>query len=326
VIEVEVDVSDLALVRFTTDAVWETSASVHALVFQKSHLLHQRLRRLVPKRPDFDLDHLMTLAGDAGWLPDVWAPPPSARPAHPLEQLDAVRRTDLSVAEADLEQLRRLRPESATARMEPQQYLDRTAEAMQGWWATVLDPIWDRIDAIHRADITHHQALLAANGLAALLPQLHRNLSLEGNLLRVDLGKHAVSVRSRGEGLWFIPSVFRWPWVALDTRDTVANTVSYGARGSGRVWQQPGRETPAGLPDLIGRSRALILEGLDVPRSTTSLAKLFGLSISTVSEHLSVMAASGLLQSRRDGQRVLYWRTLVGDLLVDGEGAAARLG
>src|SRR3954449_8401890 len=87
VIEIEVGVADLALVRFTTDAVWETSASVHALVFQKSHLLHQRLRRLVPKRPDFDLAHRMTLAGDAGWLPDVWAPPPSARPAHPLEQL-----------------------------------------------------------------------------------------------------------------------------------------------------------------------------------------------------------------------------------------------
>jgi DNA-binding transcriptional ArsR family regulator len=145
-------------------------------------------------------------------------------------------------------------------------------------------------------------------------------------VLRVDLGRHVVSVRSRGEGLWFVPSVFRWPWVALDTRETVANVVSYGARGSGRVWQQPGRESPAGLPDLIGRSRALILECLDVPRSTTSIAKLFGLSISTVSEHLSVMAASGLLQSRRDGQRVLYWRTLVGDLLVDGEGAAARLG
>jgi DNA-binding transcriptional ArsR family regulator len=145
-------------------------------------------------------------------------------------------------------------------------------------------------------------------------------------MLRVCLGKHAVSVTSSGQGLWFMPSVFRWPWVAVDTRDTVATVVSYGARGSGRVWQQPGRETPAGLPDLIGRSRALILDCLDVPRSTTSIAKLFGLSISTVSEHLSVMAASGLLQSRRDGQRVLYWRTTVGDLLVDGEGAAARLG
>ena len=70
----------------------------------------------------------------------------------------------------------------------------------------------------------------------------------------------------------------------------------------------------------------MILESLDVPRSTTSLARSFGLSISTVSEHLSVMASSGLLESRRDGQRVLYWRTVVGDLLVGGESAARLLG
>ena len=102
--------------------------------------------------------------------------------------------------------------------------------------------------------------------------------------------------------------------------------MSYGARGAGRVWQRPGRDTPAGLPDLIGRSRALILESLDVPCSTTSLAQSLGLSISTVSEHLSVLAGAGLLESRRDGQRVLYWRTMVGDLLVDGEDAALLSG
>ena len=92
------------------------------------------------------------------------------------------------------------------------------------------------------------------------------------------------------------------------------------------MWQRPGRETPAALPDLIGRSRALILESLDVPRSTTTIARSLGLSLSTVSEHLSVLAGAGLLESRRDGQRVLYWRTMVGDLLVDGASSSRLLG
>ena len=305
---------------------WETSASLHAFVFLPYHLLHQRLRRLVPKRPDFDLDHLLLLARDPDWLPDVWAPAPAARPGHPLEQIDALRGTDPAVAEADLEQLRRLAPDSATARMEPQEYLDRTAAALQGWWAAVLEPLWDRVDAIQRADIAHHQAALATGGLAATMPELHRGLSFHEGRLRVDLGDGRVALKSCGQGIWFVPSVFRWPWVALDTRETVPHVVSYGARGAGRVWQRPGRETPAGLPDLIGRSRALILESLDVPRSTTSLAQSLGLSISTVSEHLSVLAGAGLLESRRDGQRVLYWRTMVGDLLVDGEDAALLSG
>ena len=326
VFEIEVDVADLAKVRFTTDAVWETSASIHAYVFLGHHLLHQRLRRLVPKRPDFDLDHLLTLARDPSWLPDVWAPAPSARPGQPLEQLDAVRRTDPAVAEADLEQLRILAPESAAARMQPQEYLDRTAEALQSWWVAVLEPLWDRVDAIQRADIAHHQSALASGGLAATMPELHRGLRFEDNHLRVDLGEGVVPLKSCGQGIWFVPSVFRWPWVALDTRASVPPVVSYGARGAGRVWQRPGRETPTGLPDLIGRSRALILESLDVPRSTTTVAQSLGLSLSTVSEHLSVLAAAGLLESRRDGQRVLYWRTTIGDLLVDGESASRLLG
>jgi DNA-binding transcriptional ArsR family regulator len=317
VIEIEVDVADLAQVRFTTDAVWETSASIHTLVHPRHHLLHQRIKRLVPKRPDFDLGHLLTLASDPCWLPDVWAPAPSSRPPRPLEQLDAVRHTDVAVAEADLARLR--------LPMSPQQYLDRTAEALQGWWATVLEPLWDRIDAIQRADIAHHQAILATRGLAATLPELNRGLSVEDGRLRVDL-EERLSLRSCGQGLWFVPSVFRWPWVAVDTRGTVPPVVSYGARGAGRVWQRSGRGGPSGLPDLIGRTRALILESLDVPRSTTSLAGSLGLSLSTVSEHLSVLSSSGLLESRRDGQRVLYWRTMIGDLLVDGEGSALRSG
>jgi len=313
-----VGVEDLTKVCFTTDAVWETAASLHVLAHPRHHLLHQRLRRLVPKRPEFDLELLLTLAGQPSWLPDAWAPAPARRPGHPLEQLDAVRRTDLAVAEADLERLQ--------LRMGPQAYLDRTADALQGWWTAVLEPLWDRIDAIARADIAHHQTTLATQGLAATMPELNRGLSVVGDRLRVDLDEE-LSLHSCGQGIWFMPSVFRWPWVAVDTRETVPPVVSYGARGAGRVWQRPGRgASPAGLPDLVGRSRALILESLDVPTSTTALARSLGLSISTVSEHLSVLASAGLLESRRAGQQVLYWRTMVGDLLVDGESSAARLG
>ena len=214
-----------------TDAVWETTASIHAFVFLRHHLLHQKLRRLVPKRPDFDLEHLLTLARDADWLPDVWAPAPTARPGHPLDQLDALRHTDHSVAEADLEQLRVLAPDSPAASMTPQEYLDRTAEALQGWWAAVLEPLWDRVDAIQRADIAHHQTALATGGLAATMPQLYRGLASrrpapgrprerasDPEVVRPGHLVHALGV----------PLAVAGP----DTRQTVPPVVSYGARGS----------------------------------------------------------------------------------------------
>jgi DNA-binding transcriptional ArsR family regulator len=323
VIEIEVDVADLARARFTTDAVWEAGASLAALVFPKNHLLHQRLRRLVPKQPEFDLEHLLTMVGNGAWLPDILAPTPSPRPAHPLQQIAALRDTDLAVLEADLAQLSTQAPSSRAARMGPEEYAEATVAALTGWWLGVLEPLWERVDAIQRADIGHHQAVLGAKGLAATMPVLHRDLSFDGRHLRVDLAETDAVTSAAGRGVWFVPSVFRWPWVACDIREGSA-VVSYGARGSGRVWHHPGREAPHGLADLIGRTRASILQRLDVPLSTTALSRMLGLSLSTVSEHLSVMTSSGLLQSRRDGQRVLYWRTVVGDLLVDGEVAPAR--
>jgi len=323
VIEIDVDVADLAQVRFTTDAVWETAASLHAVVFSKHHLLHQRIRRLVPKQPDFDLDHLLTMVGDGAWLPDILAPTPSQRPAQPLQQIAALRETDPAVVDADLALLRVHAPGSRTARMCPEEYVETTVTALTAWWLTVLQPLWDRVDAIVRADIAHHQAVVGAEGLAAAMPVLHHDLSFDGHHLRVDLARTEASTRAAGAGVWLVPSVFRWPWVACDIREG-STVVSYGARGSGRVWNQPGREAQQGLGDLIGRTRATILERLDVPYSTTALSRMLGLSLSTVSEHLTVMTASGLLQSRRDGQRVLYWRTMVGDLLVNGEPASGR--
>jgi DNA-binding transcriptional ArsR family regulator len=55
-----------------------------------------------------------------------------------------------------------------------------------------------------------------------------------------------------------------------------------------------------------------------VPAATTDLARRHGLAPSTVSAHLSVLREAGLLVSRRQGYRVLYGRTALGDALADG--------
>jgi DNA-binding transcriptional ArsR family regulator len=60
----------------------------------------------------------------------------------------------------------------------------------------------------------------------------------------------------------------------------------------------------------------LILESTGVPVTTSSLSAQLSLSPGTVSEHLSVLTAAGLLSSRRHGRRVLYSRTALGTTLV----------
>ena len=79
------------------------------------------------------------------------------------------------------------------------------------------------------------------------------------------------------------------------------------------------------VADLLGRSRAALLARLDLPLSTTQVARDLGLSVAAVSEHLSVLRRSGLVRSRRAGRQVLYQRTALGtDLLGAGAGASIR--
>ena len=117
--------------------------------------------------------------------------------------------------------------------------------------------------------------------------------------------------------MWFVPSVFLWPWVSVEY-ETAQPVISYAARGSGRVWERP-RESRLSLSSLIGRSRATILEHLVVPRTTTWLAQSLHLAPATVSAHLAVMSASGLLDSRKSGREVLYVRTPVAEQLLHHE-------
>ncbi|MGH3461416.1 MAG: ArsR/SmtB family transcription factor [Kribbellaceae bacterium] len=63
------------------------------------------------------------------------------------------------------------------------------------------------------------------------------------------------------------------------------------------------------LGALVGRARAAILARLDVPMTTTALARELGQSAGTVSTHLSILRACGLLTSWRAGRSVLYRRT-----------------
>jgi len=59
--------------------------------------------------------------------------------------------------------------------------------------------------------------------------------------------------------------------------------LTYGARGAGDVWRalRPDRRLAA----LVGRSRARLLDHLDLPATTTGLAVTLGLSAPAVSRH-----------------------------------------
>jgi DNA-binding transcriptional ArsR family regulator len=265
---IDLGLSGVGGVRLTTDAVWETVASMHVLNFPDRHAVHARLRQRIPARPRADLTFLLGLTAHHGWFPDTLSPEPTVDPPTPVEQFEMLGDTD--------------------------------------------------IEAIAAEDIAYHSRRMSREGMARTLDGVHEAISYDSGVLTVDFHQTDLRVQPSPAGVWLVPSAFRWPWIAARHDGPVV--LSYAARGAARVWESdPSASVDDALAALLGRSRAAILQILNVPRSTTRVAQDLRLSAGTVSEHLSVMTASGLLTTRREGRRVLYRQTPLGADLANGD-------
>jgi hypothetical protein len=208
-------------------------------------MLHERLVRRLPRHPAYDFDLLVALTCNRAWIPDVLCPTPTPGTGEPTEELAALQETDPDVAEDDLARLRVAHPGSRLARMGAQEFLEATTQALTGYWRAVLEPMWERVRSITEADIAFHREVLAAEGLEGAIPRLHDELSMSDGSVRAAMHSEQ-RVNAAGGGLWLLPSVFRWPWLAVDIR-TNRPVISYAARGpagSGRPRTGPSTPCP----------------------------------------------------------------------------------
>ena len=113
-----------------------------------------------------------------------------------------------------------------------------------------------------------------------------------------------------------MPSAFNWPSVSVMLDPPWQPTLIYPARGVAALWHSPAAAPPVTLARLIGRTRAKLLLALAEPASTTALARRYGLSPGTVSEHLGALRDAGLVSASRARHQVLYERTPLGIALA----------
>ncbi len=88
---------------------------------------------------------------------------------------------------------------------------------------------------------------------------------------------------------------------------------------SGLLADTGGTPVPETLAALLGPARARVLGLLGAPKSTTQLAGLTGQGLGSVGRHLKVLRDARLIQRRRAGRSVLYYRTAAGDVLVEAQ-------
>jgi len=192
----------------------------------------------------------------------------------------------------------------------------RVAVELERYWQQVLAPYWPRLRSVLDADVAYRLDRLARGGIGALLSDLHPSLQVTDDDILINSLTDG-DIDGDG-GLTLVPCVFVWPrlWVELGLLGHPSLT--YGARGIGTLWAErsaePDREDTLG--ELLGRSRAELLVGLRLPRSTTDLAQEIGLTPATVSSHLSILRRSGLVTCWRSGRRVLYQRTALASMMI----------
>jgi DNA-binding transcriptional ArsR family regulator len=131
---------------------------------------------------------------------------------------------------------------------------------------------------------------------------------------RLQINVHDFPPRQATGALYFAPVTPARGWVAWD--DTPRYAIVYPC--SGVLADVDAATLPEPLARLLGINRALILVLLDAPKSTTQLVALTKQPLGSVGRHLRILLDAGLVRRRRSGKSVLYYRTVGGDVLVEG--------
>lgn len=324
VIELLFEPGDLARIRFARSPMHELVSSMRIADRADRARMHQPWVRSVRGAVSaLRLELLQPLLADPRYVPEFLMPSPDRMDTRFADELARVRTTPEAAVRAQLDLLGGDAPLPETLRPlyeNPERHLGQLAGEVQAYWQAAIEPVWSRLAGLLDAEVGYRADQLTSGGIVRLLGNLHPELEYAEDALRILWPTWQSQSRLDGAGVLLVPCVFAWPSLLVDTNPQ-GPTLIYSPRGVGQVWDGSARSSAPPVADLLGRSRAALLARLDLPLSTTQVARDLGLSAASVSEHLSVLRRSGLVTSRRSGRQVLYQRTALGTDLL---GAASR--
>ncbi len=313
---------DVSAIRFGLSPGHELAHAVRVLARPEHHPLQwgwlRSTRQRVPRAP-FEL--LRLVVGEEGYLPDFLTSAPDWD-LSPHDELDRLRRADPGPMRVDLGK-RVLRTSGADRRAlqamadDPVGTRAAVAEAWEAFWDAALGPFWAQVERLLRADIGVRSRRVTTHGLGAMVASLNEAVTWGSDAVRVRLAKHEEVLDCAGSGLVLVPSVMSRGCAALTERPAQP-TLFYPALGVSEAWTTAGADLSVSLAALLGEGRARVLGALDEPMSTSEVAAAGGLAVSTASHHLAVLRGARLVDSRREGTRVMHVRTPLGEALVGG--------
>jgi DNA-binding transcriptional ArsR family regulator len=245
------------------------------------------------------------------WLPDFMCLPPRPGVERFEDELARVRAVPAEQVMDDLAVTLQGRRPGWLHRTD---VAERVADLLERVWRTEVRPQWTRRKRAFQADIVARTQQLSSGGLAAALNGMRPGMRwLGGRRLQINAYEYP-PMDLDGVELLFIPVTARRGWVAWEQAER-RYAVVYPCSG---LLAQTRTEAPRrALERLLGPVRARVLTALDSPKSTTQLVALTGHGLGSVGGHLKVLLDAGLVTRRRSGRSVLYYRTEVGDAVVE---------
>jgi DNA-binding transcriptional ArsR family regulator len=199
------------------------------------------------------------------------------------------------------------------------------AGALRAYHETAIEPYWPAVSQMLEGETVRAARRLGELGVVAFLASLSPHIGWQGSALEVQCPSRFVhDCYLDGRGLDVVPSLFcpaGFPLCMGDDPDApyiLFYPVHLGPAALARLWA-PGGVPPPSLAALVGRTRAAVLDILvATPCTTSELARRGGMSLSSASEHASVLRAAGLVASRRQGTAVVHSATELGLQLLGG--------
>ncbi|MFE4974596.1 ArsR/SmtB family transcription factor [Kitasatospora sp. NPDC056651] len=316
--------ADLATTWFAASPIHEAALSLR--MWTHPGVYHLQTRAFEQLRPAFErLDShlLLSLVAENRFVPDFLTPRPTSPSPEFRTELATVRTLPPEQLRPELEQTFVLYGQPmptvlAAGLSDPERLLTRIADALEEYWELCLAPTWwPQARAVLEADLVYRARLLAQQGAAALFADLDHRLHWEDGVLSIDRRwtERNVETPVDGRGLVLCPTFFVRGAITMIGNDR-APQISYPARGQAGMVGGGAPVPPQALEALVGAPKARLLALLGEAASTTELAYRLGVTPGAVSQHLSVLAATGLVTKARHGRSVLYRRSPLGDELT----------
>jgi DNA-binding transcriptional ArsR family regulator len=323
--------TDLARVRFAHSPIRELVVSLRVLHDRsRQHMYSEWLSAVRGQLGGLRLELLTALMPTGRYLPSFMMPPATRQWEVLADELDAVAATPADVVRAELEKLCEGRPMPVVLRPlyeNPAAHLPTIVEELRRYWQVAVEPVWQRLRVLIMADLSYRMEQFASGGVAHMLGELHSEISLKDDRLHIDKPHHCQNrLDLTGAGVLLLPCVFSWPTLIVECCDTGQPSLTYPPRGIAQFWEESGTEQVDPLSALLGRTRAVLLATLSLPRTTTQLAEQLDLSPAAVSQHLKILKDTALVSARRRGRIVLYQRTAAATALLTAIGVDQATG